>query len=135
VLILSITVVGVFSFRSLGVDLFPKIDLPTITVTVINPGASPQEIEPKSPTRSKARSTPSAESTNCVRFDRGRLAGLHHFRSGKNADVAARKYANKIDLVVNDLPETAEVPSSRSSTPTRRRFCVLRFPRPDRCAK
>src|SRR5437667_9833453 len=44
-LILSITVVGVFSFRSLGVDLFPKIDLPTITVTVINPGASPQEIE------------------------------------------------------------------------------------------
>ncbi len=27
------------------VDLFPKIDLPTITVTVVNPGASPQEIE------------------------------------------------------------------------------------------
>src|SRR5258708_17359596 len=44
-LILSITVVGLFSFRSLGVDLFPKIDLPTITVTVVNPGASPQEVE------------------------------------------------------------------------------------------
>jgi len=44
-LILSLTVVGVFSFRSLGVDLFPKIDLPTITVTVVNRGASPQEIE------------------------------------------------------------------------------------------
>ena len=29
-LILSLTVVGVFSFRSLGVDLFPKIDLPTV---------------------------------------------------------------------------------------------------------
>src|SRR5260370_7190343 len=46
-LILSITVVGLFSFRSLGVDLFPKIDLPTITVTVRNPGASPQEVEPE----------------------------------------------------------------------------------------
>src|SRR5919106_405564 len=44
-LILSLTVVGLFSYRSLGVDLFPKIDLPTITVTVVNPGASPQEIE------------------------------------------------------------------------------------------
>src|SRR5919205_847434 len=44
-LILSLTVVGVFSFFSLGVDLFPKIDLPTITVTVTNPGASPQEVE------------------------------------------------------------------------------------------
>src|SRR5262245_65124420 len=44
-LIMSLTVVGVFSFRALGVDLFPKIDLPTITVTVVNPGASPQEGE------------------------------------------------------------------------------------------
>ena len=41
-LILSLTVVGLFSYKSLGVDLFPKIDLPTITVTVVNPGASPQ---------------------------------------------------------------------------------------------
>ncbi|MFL6229792.1 MAG: efflux RND transporter permease subunit, partial [Pyrinomonadaceae bacterium] len=44
-IILSLTVVGLFSFASLGVDLFPKIDFPTITVTVINPGASPREIE------------------------------------------------------------------------------------------
>ena len=44
-LILSLVTVGAFSFFSLGVDLFPKIDFPTITVTVINPGASPQEIE------------------------------------------------------------------------------------------
>ena len=44
-LILSLVVVGAFSFLSLGVDLFPKIDFPTITITVRNPGASPQEIE------------------------------------------------------------------------------------------
>ena len=44
-LILSLVVVGTFSFFSLGVDLFPKVDFPTITVTVINPGASPEEVE------------------------------------------------------------------------------------------
>ena len=44
-LILSLVVVGAFSFFRLGVDLFPKVDFPTITVTVVNPGASPQEIE------------------------------------------------------------------------------------------
>src|SRR5215204_3013072 len=44
-LVLALVVVGAFSYLSLGVDLFPKIDLPTITVTVVNPGASPQEIE------------------------------------------------------------------------------------------
>ncbi|PYS92177.1 MAG: hypothetical protein DMF62_01260, partial [Acidobacteria bacterium] len=44
-LIMSLVVVGGFSFFRLGVDLFPKVDFPTITVTVRNPGASPQEIE------------------------------------------------------------------------------------------
>ena len=44
-LISSLVVVGAFSFLSLGVDLFPKIDFPTITITVLNPGASPQEVE------------------------------------------------------------------------------------------
>ena len=37
-LIMSLVVVGAFSFLSLGVDLFPKIDFPTITITVLNPG-------------------------------------------------------------------------------------------------
>src|SRR5947208_16535048 len=44
-LILSLVTVGAFSFFSLGVDLFPKIDFPTITVTVTNLGASPEEME------------------------------------------------------------------------------------------
>jgi len=110
-LILSITVVGAFSFRSLGVDLFPKIDLPTITVTVVNPGASPQEIE--------------TEITDKVEGAVNTISGIDELRStsvegvsqvfitfllDKNADVAAQEVRNKVDLIVNDLPETAEVP-------------------------
>ena len=45
VLILSLTVIGVFSFTRLGVDRFPKIDFPTITVTTVQPGAAPEQIE------------------------------------------------------------------------------------------
>ena len=45
VLILSLTVIGVFSFSRLGVDRFPKIDFPTITVTTLQPGAAPEQIE------------------------------------------------------------------------------------------
>src|ERR1035438_5553773 len=44
-LILSLVVVGIFSYFSLGVALFPKVDLPTVSVTIVNPGASPEEIE------------------------------------------------------------------------------------------
>src|SRR5260221_9918989 len=110
-LILSITVVGLFSFRSLGVDLFPKIDLPTITITVVNPGASPQEVE--------------TEITDKVEGAVNTISGIDELRSTsvegvsqvfvtfvleKNADVAASEVRNKVDLIVNDLPETAEVP-------------------------
>ena len=110
-LILSLTVVGLFSYNSLGVDLFPKIDLPTITVTVVNPGASPQEIE--------------TEITDKVEGAVNTIAGIDELRSTsvegvsqvfitflleKNPDIAAQEVRNKIDLILNDLPLTAEQP-------------------------
>src|SRR3977135_2465373 len=110
-LILSLTVVGLFSLRSLGVDLFPKIDLPTITITVINPGASPQEIE--------------TEITDKVEGAVNTVSGIDELRSTsvegvsqvfvnfvleKNADVAAAEVRNKVDRIGNSLPETAEGP-------------------------
>jgi HAE1 family hydrophobic/amphiphilic exporter-1 len=110
-LILSLTVVGLFSYKSLGVDLFPKIDLPTITVTVVNPGASPQEIE--------------TEITDKIEGAVNTISGIDELRSTsvegvsqvfitflleKNPDIAAQEVRNKVDLIVNDLPVTAEQP-------------------------
>ncbi|MBI2525875.1 MAG: efflux RND transporter permease subunit [Candidatus Rokubacteria bacterium] len=43
--IATMVVLGLASFAQLGVDIFPKIDLPTITITTRLPGASPEEIE------------------------------------------------------------------------------------------
>lgn len=110
-LILSLTVVGLFSYKSLGVDLFPKIDLPTITVTVVNPGASPQEVE--------------TEITDKVEGAVNTISGIDELRSTsvegvsqvfitflleKSPDIAAQEVRNKVDLIVNDLPVTAEQP-------------------------
>src|ERR1700720_1526630 len=44
-LVLTLMVVGGFSFFTLGLDLFPKIDFPTVVVSVSNPGASAEEVE------------------------------------------------------------------------------------------
>src|SRR6202521_3653631 len=43
-LIAFLVTLGVFSFRSLGVDLFPKVDPATVNVTVNLPGSSPDEM-------------------------------------------------------------------------------------------
>src|SRR5258705_2528074 len=110
-LILSVTVVGLFSYNLLGVDVFPKIDLPTITITVVNPGASPQEIE--------------TEITDKVEGAVNTISGIDELRSTsvegvsqvfitflleKNPDVAAGEVRNKVDLITNDLPITTEQP-------------------------
>src|ERR1700694_2080808 len=43
-LIAFLVTLGIFSFRSLGVDLFPKVDPATVNVTVNLPGSSPDEL-------------------------------------------------------------------------------------------
>src|SRR5580765_1235142 len=43
-LVMSLVVLGIFSFRDLGVDLFPRADPATVNVTLSLPGASPDEV-------------------------------------------------------------------------------------------
>ncbi|HKG22734.1 MAG TPA: efflux RND transporter permease subunit, partial [Blastocatellia bacterium] len=111
VLILALTVVGIFSYFSLGVDLFPKVDFPVITITVVNPGASPQEVE--------------TEITDKVEAAVNTISGIDELRStsvegvsqvfvafvlDKNPDIAAQEVRDKVDLILGDLPETSEAP-------------------------
>src|SRR6476661_1022639 len=43
-LVMSLVVLGIFSFRDLGVDLFPRADPATVNVRLTLPGASPDEV-------------------------------------------------------------------------------------------
>jgi len=42
---LAMLVLGLFSLKGLGIDQFPKVDIPTITVSIAYPGASPDAVE------------------------------------------------------------------------------------------
>ena len=110
-LVLSLVVVGVFSYFSLGVDLFPKVDIPTVSVSVANPGASPEEVETEITKKiedtvntisqvDEVRST-SAEGLSLV---------IVTFELSKDGDVAAQEVQNKVNLIVPQLPQTAKQP-------------------------
>lgn len=111
-IILSLVVIGTFSFFSLGVDLFPKIDFPTLTVTVTNPGASPEEIE--------------TEITEKIEEAVNSISGIDELRSSsiegasrvyvqflleKDVEVAFNEVQQKVQMVIPDLPVTAEQPT------------------------
>src|ERR687891_2313295 len=44
-IILALVVVGAASYGGLGVDRFPSVDLPTVSVRTALPGASTEEVE------------------------------------------------------------------------------------------
>ena len=44
-IVLSLVVIGAAGFFRLGVDRFPSVDLPTVSVRVTLPGAAPEEVE------------------------------------------------------------------------------------------
>ncbi len=110
-LVMSMVVVGAFSFFSLGLDLFPKIDFPTITITTVNPGSSPVEIE--------------TEITQKIEEAVNTISGIDELRSTsvegvsqvfvqfvleKNVNIAAQEVENKVNTVIADLPDTAQKP-------------------------
>jgi HAE1 family hydrophobic/amphiphilic exporter-1 len=111
VLILSLTVIGAFSFTRLGVDRFPKIDFPTITVTTVQPGAAPEQIE--------------TEITDKIEEAVNTISGIDDLRSissegisqviiafllEKDTDVAAQEVRDKVNGVLPRLPKTIEQP-------------------------
>src|SRR6476646_5806028 len=110
-LILSLVVVGVFSYFSLGVDLFPKVDIPTVSVIVANPGASPEEIETEITKKVE-------DAVNTIRLidevrstsSEGQSLVIVTFQLEKNGDVADQEVQNKVNLIVPNLPPTAKQP-------------------------
>src|SRR5688500_3183887 len=118
VIVLFLTVVGGFAFFTLGVDRFPKIDLPTISVRTSNPGAAPEEME--------------AEVTDVIEGALNTVPGVEEMRSSssrgssnvtltfnleKDPDVAFQEIQQKLTTVVNRLPETADPPVAQKSDP------------------
>jgi HAE1 family hydrophobic/amphiphilic exporter-1 len=111
-IIFSLVTVGAFSFFSLGVDLFPKIDFPTITITVINPGASPEEIETEVTEKiEEAVNTVSGIDELRSTSTEGAAQIFVQFVLEKDVNVAAQEVENRVQTVIPNLPETAEQPT------------------------
>ena len=118
VIVLFLTVVGGFSFFTLGVDRFPKIDLPTISVGTSNPGAAPEEIETEITDiiEGALNTVPGVEEMRSS-SSRGRSNVTLTFNLEKDPDVAFQEVQQKLSNVVNRLPDSADPPSAQKSDP------------------
>jgi len=118
VLMLFLTVVGGFSFFTLGVDRFPRIELPTVTVQTSNLGAAPQEVESEitDVIEAAVNTVPGIEELRST-SSRGRSNVTITFNLEKNADIAAQEVRDKVGAVVDRLPDTSDSPVVQKSDP------------------
>lgn len=118
VIVLFLTVVGGFSFFTLGVDRFPKIDLPTISVQTRNTGAAPQEIETEvtDVIEGALNTVPGIEEMRS-NSSRGSSSVSLTFNLEKDPDQAFQEIQQKLAGAVNRLPENADPPVVQKSDP------------------
>ena len=125
-LIAAITVVGGVSFFTLGVDRYPRVETPVVSVTTTNLGATPENMETEVTDRIEAAvNTVAGIDELRSTSTEGRSRVTISFDLSKNADIAAQEVRAKVDPVIRDLPETADPPVVQKQDPDS--FPVIMF--------
>jgi hydrophobe/amphiphile efflux-1 (HAE1) family protein len=111
VLMLGIAVLGFAGYSQLGMDRFPKVDFPMISVVARLPGAAPEEVE--------------TQITDKIEEAINAISGIEELRSvssegvsqvflmlalEKDVDVAVQEVRDKVSSVLVDLPHDLEPP-------------------------
>jgi HAE1 family hydrophobic/amphiphilic exporter-1 len=107
-IVLSLVVVGAASYFRLGIDRFPRVDLPQIAVRTSLPGASVQETEVQV-TEPMEEAMNTVEGIDELRSVTG--AGASNvfavFGLNRDIDVAAQDVRDRIGPVMRQLPSQA----------------------------
>lgn len=111
VLFLVLMVMGILSFSRLDVNSTPNIDMPTVTVTVAQPGAAPSELE-----NQVARKVEDAvaglgniDVITSTLTDGASITTVQ-FVLGTNTDRAVNDVRNAVEKIRQDLPQDARAP-------------------------
>jgi len=104
-LIAFLVTLGVFSFRSLGVDLFPKVDPATVNVKVDLPGSSPDEmVSSVVLPLEDAISSVSGIDEMMVRASEGSASITTTFKLERDIETATQDVREKVSTTLKNLP-------------------------------
>ena len=106
-----LVVVGLVSYGRLGMNMFPKVVFPFITVTTVYPGASPDVVETEVTKKleDSIAVTEGIDRLSSYSMENASLVFVR-FDEGIDIDVAAQDVRDKVAVVQGDLPDDAEDP-------------------------
>lgn len=111
VLMALLCVTGLFGYFNLGIDRYPDIELPFVTVTTTLPGAAPEEVETEiTDTIEEAINTVSGIKELRSTSVEGRSLIFIEFVLEKDPDVAAQEVRDRINRIMTQLPVEIDEP-------------------------
>jgi HAE1 family hydrophobic/amphiphilic exporter-1 len=121
-IVLSLVVVGSASYFKLGVDRFPSVDLPTVSVRTNLPGASPEEMETlvSQPIEEAVNTVDGIDQLRSV-SGQGNSFVMATFNLNRDIDTAAQDVRDRVASIVRDLPPDVRPPVIANSIMTVRR--------------
>lgn len=110
-LFLLLTVVGIFAFTQLGIDENPNIDLPLVSVTVTQKGASPTELETQvtKKVEDAIAGISNIRHINSVASDSVSVTNIE-FEIGTSSDRAVNDVRDAVTKIRQQLPLGIEEP-------------------------
>jgi hydrophobe/amphiphile efflux-1 (HAE1) family protein len=110
-LILALVVVGSVAYQSLGVDRFPSVDVPTVSVRTSLPGGAPEDVETEV-TEEIEKAVNTVEGIRELRSvtSNGTSMVMATFELSRDIDAAADDVRSRVQTVLRDLPPGTDPP-------------------------
>ncbi len=107
----ALVLFGIISYQRLGIDRFPGIEFPVISITTIQPGANPEIVDTSitNVIESKVNSTPGIEHIQSTSSPGVSVVAIT-FHLDKNVDVAFNEVQTKVNQILRQLPKDADPP-------------------------
>ncbi|MDX2036884.1 MAG: efflux RND transporter permease subunit [Isosphaeraceae bacterium] len=111
VLVAIPVVLGIVSYGSLGVDLFPDVDFPVCSVSTVLPGASVEEMETTvtKPIEDIINTVSGIEELRSTTQEGVSIVTVQ-FQLSKNGDVGTQEVRDKVSSIINSLPKGTQTP-------------------------
>ena len=109
---------GVLAYFTLNLELIPDIQLPAVTIQTVYKGAGPKDIETQitKPVEDAIASISKIDRIQSYSMEGVSLV-IVMFDLDKDEDVANQEVKDKVDAILNDLPEAADLPTVTKLNP------------------
>jgi HAE1 family hydrophobic/amphiphilic exporter-1 len=116
--IMALVIFGIVSYPEIGVDLFPKVDFPIVSITTVLKGASPEVVDIDVTDRiEEAVNTINGVKTLTSTSSEGMSSIIVEFQLERDIDLAVQDVREQISAVRRNLPKDIDEPVIQKVNP------------------